>query len=303
MSEYDFSCLIIRRDSEQQQSLLKVLRSCYSNVRINLVSDVRTLKVLLQRPPTLLFYIMPEEKSGALAVVEQKLLRLIQHHCSDCIFVRLSRFSWRGLYKINPLDHQHRTIATDSCMLATDSLIRLQQELNDLFVFAGLKAEFRQCKRLLNISEKRSHWLAEQAREAVAYIAHDRFLYANIAYLSLFGLNAKQISRSKVAVWVHADDRDVFIAAKQEAEHSIKPSVKILLTFAHASGRSFRAEAGFIPAVYRGQRCLQLHVRPVATTDVLENNSTGAVGQQAAVKRDPWQEPAAGRSLTKLHPA
>lgn len=293
MSEHSLSCLIIRRNSVRQQKLLKVLRASYSDVHTGLVSDLRTLKVLLQRSPMVLFYFVPEDgsKDDNKAVRdEQNLLRIIQRASGDCILARVSSVSRQGLARIRPVNGpDHRDI--DSCTLVTDGDISLQQQLNDLFTYARLKAEFRQCKRLLSIAEKRSQWLAEYAREAVAYIANDQHLYTNVAYLSLFGFkNFKQARQSSVSARVHADEQAIFKAVKREAERHIKPSNKLLLTLICADGSTFRAGVRFIPAVYRGQRCLQLHVQPVSNTDEQEQQQDDSVEQQASNLSNPWHE-------------
>jgi len=69
---------------------------------------------------------------------------------------------------------------------------------------------------------------------------------------------------------VSADEREVFSSLCANAERSACPSNRLLLTLNRSDKKSFRAEIRFIPSVFRGQRCVQLHVHalvePVAKT-------------------------------------
>jgi EAL domain-containing protein (putative c-di-GMP-specific phosphodiesterase class I) len=107
-------------------------------------------------------------------------------------------------------------------------------------------------------------------------------LYANNAYVTLFGFEGMAEVRSMpVAQLAEAAERKAFEAMSKAADVGNKPSNRLLITLRTLEGERMRAEVRFIPAVLKGKRCTQLHVRP------LERNMLKGVSLR---KQDnPWE--------------
>ncbi|MEZ5450675.1 MAG: EAL domain-containing protein, partial [Thiolinea sp.] len=214
-----------------------------------------------------------------------RMLGMLQRLNPDCILAEISPHGWKGLSR-------SRNGETDLCILSSDKPVQLRQQIDYLCAYASLKAEFRQCKHLLGIAELRSQWLVDYAREAVAYVGNGRHLHANVAYLSLFGFQTEaEALGTEVLHLVQQDERTIFTPLTLEAEQGAVPSNRFLMTLQTAQGKAFRAEIRFIPSVYHGRRCLQLHVHPLLRAEELAELSVQA---QAPVARadDPWGKPA-----------
>ncbi|PID99816.1 MAG: hypothetical protein CSA79_06360, partial [Thiothrix nivea] len=75
-----------------------------------------------------------------------------------------------------------------------------------------------------------------------------------------------------------------FLSLSLETEQKISLPNKLLLDMNTAQGKAFRAEVRFIPSVFRGQRCVQLHVHPLLDTTAVKSRVPAA-----ASVSDPWQ--------------
>lgn len=287
MSEHDLSCVVIQQDTRQQQKLLQLMRACHPGVQIGLANGSVALKALLIRSPMLLFYAVPNDRALA-GRYERRLLRLLQRLAPDCILVRMAPRAWLGLARVKPIKGAG-VQNSEICTIATVNNSLLKQQLDYLLAYARLKAKFRQCKHLLSIAELRSQWLVEYAREAVAYITGEQHLHVNVAYLSLFELNAVSDAQAlRVNSLVEPDDQTVFTAVKQTAEQYVKPSNKLLLTLKTIYGKRFRAEIRCIPAVYRGQRCVQLHVHPLLSGE--QQAAAARLDHAEKTLASPWEQ-------------
>ncbi|MGB0846540.1 MAG: EAL domain-containing protein [Thiolinea sp.] len=282
MSEHEISCIIIRQDSARQRKLEAVLRDSDFNVKSWHANNLAELKNLLTRSPMVLFF----PSSGG-NENEQKLLQLMQRLAPDCILAHVTARSWKGLVST-------RNGGTDVCSIATYHPVLLQQQVDYLFAYSRLKAEFRQCKHLLSIAELRSQWLVDYAREAVAYIASGRHLHVNIAYLTLFGFSSEaEALAADVLNLVQPAEHKIFTPLSLAAEQGASPSNKLLMTLRTGQGKPFRAEIRFIPSVYHGRRCIQLHVHPLLRHSDREQAAISRKKAAEPKRRDPWQEKSA----------
>lgn len=135
------------------------------------------------------------------------------------------------------------------------------------------KTEFRRCKSLLGISEKRCQWLVDSSKEAIAYISRDIHLYANTAYLGLFGIPSIQELRSTSIKDLIVQDEHLLFDGFQKNQG--KPTDKrksIMLSMKKHNSSVFRANVYLIPSVFKGHKCYQLWVRKVNNLVTDEND-------------------------------
>ncbi|MEZ5534132.1 MAG: EAL domain-containing protein [Thiolinea sp.] len=271
MSQHALNCLVIQRNDHGHRKLEAALRRSEFALSCRHVRNSAELEKYLAALPELVF--CPDSVSEA---QKKKLQQFLYQLAPDCIVVYYSDRQWRGLASENGVQ-----VAT----LMTGEPDYLQQQLHYLLSYARLRTEFRHCKHLLRIVEQRSQWLVDYAREAVAYISRNQHLYVNAAYLSLFGFESEIDALGlTVLKLISARHHKTFLSLSLETEQKISLPNKFLLDMKTVQGKLFRAEVRFIPSVFRGQRCVQLHVHPLL--DIAADKS---VTEKQADARNPWK--------------
>ena len=136
--------------------------------------------------------------------------------------------------------------------------------LQYLIQYAQLKLEFRKCKTLLGTSEKRCRWLVDSSKEAVAYVSRQMHLYANTAYLGLFGVDSiEKIQSIPIQELVGDDEFGLYedYIKQQLRNHHIDRS--LVLSMKKDNGAIFRVNIHAIPSVYNRKKCIQLWIKPL----------------------------------------
>jgi len=138
--------------------------------------------------------------------------------------------------------------------------------LRNLIQVAEDKEQFRECKSLLGVAEKRCQWLVDSSSEAIAFISKDLHLYANTTYLALFGFESVQALRAEsIKDLILKDEVEIFDDfLKYQIEHQ-QLSHTLLLSMKDSKGIGFRANVHAIPSVFKGQKCWQLWVHKLNT--------------------------------------
>lgn len=266
MSQHTVSCLIVHQNPALSQILEAALRKTGFEIQLAYAKSWKELETLVTSSPALVFC-----PSDLMQQREEQLLDLLQQRSPDSICVKVSQRHWEPL--------STRVLAVEVCGISVGDADLLQQQIDYLLNYSVLKNRFRQCKHLLSIAELRCQWLVDYAREPVAFVARGRHLHANVAYLSLFGFNSEsEVLATPLLRLVSADEREVFSSLCANAERSACPSNRLLITLQRFDKKPFRAEIRFIPSVFRGVRCVQLHVHALveATNKPLPN---------------PWEQP------------
>lgn len=252
MRQQQVLCIIINHDPATTHLLAAALRS--SEYAVQVVSLDRWQDVLTglrAQQPALLFTPHLQKQSS-----ERKLLNLLKAQSPDTVLVHAAARRWRHI--------QTHASGVESCMIATVNEDVLLQQIDFLLKYAQLKREFRHCKQFLSIAEVRCQWLMDYSREAIAYIAQGRHLYTNLEYLALFGFDSANAALdTPLASLVEENERNAFAPLQRDAEISTHPAGKTLITLQRTDHQLFRAEVRFIPSIFRGKRCLQVHVHPL----------------------------------------
>nr|CAA6828196.1 MAG: Unknown protein [uncultured Thiotrichaceae bacterium] len=272
MNQHVMRCLVIKQNGGGQSNLEAALRRSHFKPEYQYINNSTELYQCLEYLPALLF--CPGSMSAA---QREQLTKVVYKWAPDCIVAYSSVNQWSGLSK------DLNRVAT--CTLTTGKPAELWQQLDYLLAYAQMKSEFRDCKHLLNIIEQRNQWLVEYSREAVAYISGNQHLYVNAVYMNLFGfdteLGALNASVLKLVLPAH---QQAFSSLSRESERKAALPNKVLLHMCSSGkkARPFRAEVRFIPAVFRGQRCIQLHVHPLVDSSADGTKSTKLTAP------DPW---------------
>lgn len=248
MNQHTVSCVIVHQNPALSQTLEVALRKTGFEINLEYAKGWAELETALTKAPALVFC-----PSDLMQQREERVLELIQQRSPDSICVKLAQRHWAPLTT--------RVLAVEFCTISVGDADLLQQQIDYLLNYSTLKIRFRQCKHLLSIAELRCQWLVDYAREAVAFVSRGRHLHANVAYLSLFGFSSEsEALATPLLSLISADERRVFSSLCANAERSACPSNRLLLTLKRFDKKAFRAEVRFIPSVFRGQRCVQLHI-------------------------------------------
>lgn len=242
------SCVIVHQNPSFSQILEAALRKTGFEINLVYAKSWAELEVALTAAPALIFC-----PNDVMQQREERVLDLLQQRSPDSICVQVAQRQWKPL--------STRALAVEVCEISVNDADLLQQQIDYLLNYSTLKTRFRQCKHLLSIAELRCQWLVDYAREPVAFVARGRHLHTNVAYLSLFGFSSEaEALATPLLRLISADEREVFSSLCANAERSACPSNRLLLTLNRFDRKAFRAEIRFIPSVFRGQRCVQLHV-------------------------------------------
>ena len=255
MGKKDLQCLFIGEHSEVYDDLLIALKEYGLNLQVKLVdadkkSVARGLKKL--KVASLVFI------SDEVLFSVETLSDLVWQFASDTIVVILTEktisTSLKQPFNNTQFSKLHFDKASDATNLHLQYLIEAVQ----------IKYDFRHCKRLLGVSEKRCQWLMDSSNEAIAFISRDLHLYANTSYLGLFDINSiHELPALPVAELIVDDEYNLFksFIKKQILRHDMNRS--LVLSLRKTNGKVFRANVHAIPSVFKGKKCLQLWVHPL----------------------------------------
>lgn len=273
MLKDDLKCVLIGRDVKIYPDLARLVRKIDPNSRFKQVdlkesAIVDTLKKI--KGPSLIF--ISDEVPFSLELLSD----LTWQYNADSIVVIVTTkartvsikelFNNTQFSRINLNDNNSHSVSI------LQFLIKSTRE----------KTEFRRCKSLLGISEKRCQWLVDSSREAIAFISRDIHWYANSSYLQLFGISSIQELRSISIKDIIVNDEHLLFEGFQKNQGKASDKRRsIMLSMKKRNGSTFRAHVYLIPAVFKGHKCHQLWIR-----EINKLSKTEEVKQQS-VKNDP----------------
>jgi len=258
----DIQCLFIGKQSTLYSSLVRSLCKFDLNVRVKLVDAEKD---------HVLFALKKLRGSGLVFISDDipfsldVLSDLIWQYAPDAVVVVLTT------------ENKTAAIASNKGIHAKFSRLRFKSDsdksqlfLQCLIQTVRFKTEFRRCKRLLGISEKRCLWLVESSQEAIAYITKDLHLFANASYLALFNAKStEQLHRISIKELIGRNEYTVFQRFLESQLKRCDANRSLVLTMIKTNGIPFRANIHLIPSVYKGKKCLQLWVGKVEQLDDL----------------------------------
>ena len=133
-----------------------------------------------------------------------------------------------------------------------------QRELADL----AYRRQGLERHQQLQESEQRVQVLLDSSRDAVAYIHEGVHVYANHAYLELFGYDSvEELEIQPLMNLVVREDRDRLKGCLRRFGRSDAPNEDIEVTGLHADGTGFPLRMEFSRALVHGEACTQVVIR------------------------------------------
>jgi diguanylate cyclase (GGDEF)-like protein/PAS domain S-box-containing protein len=120
----------------------------------------------------------------------------------------------------------------------------------------------RRLERELKECEQRAHALLNSSRDAIAYIHEGMHIYANPAYLELFGFQSVEDIRGTPFLDLMApSDHARFKEFLRCCGHGETPPEPMEIKALRADGGEFRTRLEFVPAKVGGEACTQVTLR------------------------------------------
>lgn len=139
----------------------------------------------------------------------------------------------------------------------------IKRELRDL---ENRRAR-RRSEMVLGESERRVRALLESSRDAIGYVHEGMHLYANRAYLKLFGCHdLDEIEGMPLLDMVAADEHSRFKAFLKEYSAGEGAKSQLTLKGRKMDGSTFAATLKFTPASIEGEPCTQIVIQDEAHT-------------------------------------
>ncbi|MCP4471393.1 MAG: EAL domain-containing protein [Gammaproteobacteria bacterium] len=120
-------------------------------------------------------------------------------------------------------------------------------------------------------SEKRCQNLLASSKDAVAYVHEGMHVFANPAYMDLFGnTDVDELEGTSIIDMVEASQQSELKAFLRELASHKNETSHLDLQLIHSSGESISATLEFSPASYDGEPCTQILIRSSHDTSELE---------------------------------
>ncbi len=159
--------------------------------------------------------------------------------------------------------------ARDMVAIDQPELLRhiVDREISDL----NIRRAYRRNEQMLLETEKRTRYLIDQSRDAIAYVHDGMHIYANSAYLKMFGYaDLEEIEGVPILDMVGTEDHPVLkdflrkYAKGQNTEDTIEVEGK------QVNGNSFNIFMEFSRASMEGESCSQIIIRDHSDSEELE---------------------------------
>lgn len=129
----------------------------------------------------------------------------------------------------------------------------------------------RRCEKMLHETEKRSRSLIDNSRDAIAYVHEGMHIYANNAYLMMFGCDdSDDVEGMPILDMVSTDDHALLKDFLRAYSKSQSEDDTLNLHGQHTDGSSFDITMEFSPASMEGEACTQIIIRDQSNSKELE---------------------------------
>ena len=128
----------------------------------------------------------------------------------------------------------------------------------------------RSAELALREAEKRCQLLLESSVDAIAYVHDGMHIYANRAYLELFGYEDVEELEGMPMIDLIASCDQVEFKGFLKNYQSLQSSAELVCGGVRADGSSFKASMHFSPASYDGEPCIQVVIRAESDNAELE---------------------------------
>lgn len=141
------------------------------------------------------------------------------------------------------------------------------RELGDL----RARRAHRRCESMLHETEKRARALIDTSRDAIAYVHDGMHIYANSAYLNMFGFqDADDVQGVPIMDMVSADDHAKFKEFLRSYSREAIQDSTLEVTGQALDARRFKITMELSPASMEGETCTQIIIRDQSLSRELE---------------------------------
>ncbi|VAX09769.1 hypothetical protein MNBD_GAMMA25-1262 [hydrothermal vent metagenome] len=247
-------------NSEEAEALINILRNAGQIIRDIRVEDEEDLQTALDENP---IDILLSKKITPIYSAKQA--------------VEFLRKTDRDLPLIVITDPGKPSEALDELQAGARDMVAIDQpellrhivdrEISDL----NIRRAYRRNEQMLLETEKRTRYLIDQSRDAIAYVHDGMHIYANSAYLKMFGYeDLEEIEGVPILDMVGTEDHPVLkdflrkYAKGQNTEDTIEVEGK------QVNGNSFNIFMEFSRASMEGESCSQIIIRDHSDSEELE---------------------------------
>lgn len=138
----------------------------------------------------------------------------------------------------------------------------------------------RRCEQMLHETEKRARTLIDSSRDAIAYVHDGMHIYANNAYLKMFGYDdPDDIQGLPIMDMVSSKDHSTLKEFLRAYTKGKTNNSTLELHGQHVAGKEFKITMEFSPASMEGESCTQIIIRDQNLSKELEQKLS-AMSQQ-----------------------
>ncbi len=159
--------------------------------------------------------------------------------------------------------------ARDSVLETQTERLRyiVKREINDL----KDRHNHRKCEQMLHETEKRARTLIDSSRDAIAYVHDGMHIYANQAYLKMFGHEMlDDIQGLPIMDMVGNADHSTLKEFLRSYTHGKTTNSTLDVHGQHVKGKLFKITMEFSPASMEGESCTQIIIRDQSLSKELE---------------------------------
>ena len=143
----------------------------------------------------------------------------------------------------------------------------IKRELNDLQERRAL----RRAEKMLRETEKRARILIDNSRDAIAYVHDGMHIYANTAYLKMFGYeDMEDLEGVPIMDMVSSEEHPKLKEFLRSYSKGQSDASDLEVQGQHVEGKKFKITMEFSPASMEGESCTQIIIRDQSLSKELE---------------------------------
>jgi multidomain signaling protein FimX len=243
--------LLVEDSVEDAEHVISVVRNSGLAVRPSRATDAREIETILSEQSVDLVLLSPKSKSISL----KDLSAAIEKSGKDIVLLQLvDSLSTDGL--VNCMRQGARDV-----VLRTSS-DHLQMVVRREFDNLQARRSQRRMEAALRESERRCHSLLDSSRDPIAYVHEGMHVYANRAYLEIFGFeDFEEIEGTPMLELITPRHADEMKSVLRQISKGEKPPERLNLQARTPDGHSFDAALELSEASIEGESCTQIVFR------------------------------------------
>ncbi len=248
--------LILDPSSNDAEQAINILRNSGHAVRAVQITNEEELQAALEKQLWDLFIVKDKIQNPS----AEQCLKIVKHFGSDIPFIMMT-----SEYTIERTLEAMRLGMKDVIPEDNDEYFKLvvERELASI----EDRRNRKQADRALTETSKRNELLLDSSRDAIAYITDGMHIYANHAYMELFGYeDSEELECMPIMDLMDSNEHDKFkqyIKAHSKGENDDDFSFNGL----NANGDTFEAFLSLTDSKYDGEDCIQVYIKTAEADD------------------------------------